>query len=103
MKKPCPDGMKVGVKYYGYAMINEFREIMFTPSQKGANEGRQVMVVSGDGWSVSTTRENIVIHVKTPRCDNMTDRLKNFLAIQDRILKVLMEYDLSNIQRNKKK
>ena len=95
MKREFTEAMKPGVKYQGYGMLNNFREFMFVPAQKGANEGRMTIVQQGEGWSVHTTRENIVVHIKMPRKNTRIERITQFLSLQQQVLDVLKEYDLS--------
>lgn len=104
MKQEFQETMKVGQKYAGYGVLNAFREFIFIPSQKGANEGRMKVVRQGEGWSVHSTRENIVIHIKFPRKEKALDRVSEFLRLQQQVLEVLKEYDLSlKSSKNSKK
>ena len=102
MKQEFEETMKVGVKYAGYGVINAFREFQFYPSQKGAREGRLKMVKQGEGWSVSTTRENIIVHIRLPRKDKALDRISEFLRLQNFVMQVLKDYDLSIKPKTKK-
>lgn len=95
MKQEFEDSMKVGQKYPGYGVLNAFREFIFIPSQKGANEGKMQLVRQGKAWTIHATRENIVIHVKIPRKDKPLERIQAFLQQQNEIVEVLKEYDLS--------
>lgn len=105
MKKEFADTMQPGIKYSGYGMLNAFREFMFIPSQKGANAGRMQIVRQGDGWSVHSTRDNIVIHFKLPRKSKPLERIADFLRLQQQVVSVLKEYDLSKkpTEKTKKK
>lgn len=102
MKQEFAESMKVGVKYSGYGIINAFREFQFIPTQKGANEGRMTLVKQGVGWSVHSTRDNIVVHIKLPRKDKVLERITEFLRLQQCVMQVLREYDLSVKPKNKK-
>lgn len=103
MKQEFTEAMQPGVKYAGYGFINAFREFCFLPQQKGKNEGRMKLIKQGEGWSVHSTNDNIVIHIKIPRKDKVIERVTSFLAAQTPILKVLREYDLSKKQSKTKK
>ena len=95
MKQEFQESMKVGVKYAGYGVLNAFREFIFVPSQKGANEGRMQIVRQGEGWSIHSTREHIVVHIKLPRKDKALERITEFLKLSQAVVAVLKEYDLS--------
>lgn len=95
MKKEFTDAMQPGVKYAGYAWVNCFHEFQFTPSQKGKNEGRMQIVKEGNCYTVHTTKENIVIHLKIPRMDKPLQRIAAFLDAQKEIIDILKDYDLS--------
>lgn len=95
MKQEFEDSMKPGVKYAGYGIINAFREFQFIPTQKGAREGRMQIVKQGEGWSVLSTRENIVVHIKLPRKEKPIERITEFLRLQQLVMQVLKDYDLS--------
>ena len=103
MKQEFLDAMKPGVKYPGYATLNSFREFLFVPAQKGANEGKMKLLREGLGWSVHTTRENIIIHLKIARKPTMMARMADFLRLQDEIMKILKDYDLSQTNNKKPK
>lgn len=103
MKQEFEDSMKPGVKYPGYATLNNYREFLFIPAQKGAREGKMKLLREGAGWSVHTTRDNIIIHMKVPRLPNRLDRIKKYLALQDEISKIFNEYDLGPTKPNKSK
>lgn len=94
MKQEFEEAMQPGVKYPGYAWVNKFHEFQFTPSQKGKNEGRMQIVREGNGYTVHTTRENIVIHIKIPRMDKPLERVAAFLKAQTEIIDILKDYDL---------
>lgn len=103
MKKEFTETMQPGIKYSGYGVLNAFREFMFIPSQKGANAGRMQIVRQGDGWSVHSTRDNIVIHFKLPRKNKPLERIAEFLRLQQQVVGVLKEYDLSKKTPEKSK
>lgn len=95
MKQEFEEAMKPGVKYPGYGWVNNFHEFQFTPSQKGKNEGRMKILTEGNGYTVHTTRDNIIIHVKIPRKESAIERVTEFLRVQQEVLEILREYDLS--------
>lgn len=103
MKQEFQDSMKPGVKYPGYATLNPYREFLFVPAQKGSREGRTKLVKEGKGWSVHSTNDNIIIHLRIPRLPKIMDRLLELFRLQDEIIQVFREYDLSKPQKNKKK
>lgn len=102
MKKEFTESMKEGVKYAGYGYINKFHEFQFIPAQKGKNEGKKNLVKEGEGWSVYTTEDNIILHMKVSRKSKPSETLSAYLEKQDNILRVLREYDLSKKLEQKK-
>lgn len=103
MKQEFQEAMQPGVKYQGYGIINAFREFQFIPTQKGANEGRMKIVKQGENWSVHSTRDNIIIHLKIPRMAKPIERITEFLKVQQQVMDILKEYDLSKETDKKSK
>ena len=103
MKKEFEETMKEGVKYPGYGYINKFHEFQFIPAQKGKNEGKKKLVKEGEGWSVYTTNDNIIVHMRVSRKEKASENLTAYLNKQDNVLGVLREYDLSKKQPSTKK
>lgn len=101
--KQIQDEMKPGVKYQGYGIINEFREFQFIPTQKGANEGRLKLVKQGGGWTLHTSADNIIIHLKFQRQKEQNAAVMKFLAIVQDVVTCLREYNLSKESKKKKK
>lgn len=101
--KQIQEEMKPGVKYQGYGIINEFGEFQFIPTQKGANEGRLKLVKQGGGWTLHTTADNIIIHLKFQRQNEQNAAIWKFLEIVKDVVSCLREYNLSKESKKKKK
>lgn len=68
--------------------MNEYGEFEFIPENTGAHRGRCRQVKSGEGFSISETRERIIIHMSIVK---QGDRLSNLLEYGRLINKVLEE------------
>lgn len=95
--------MQPGIKYAGYGILNAFHEFQFIPTEVGKNQGRLQIVKQGKGWSVHSTKENIIIHIKIERKDKPLERVNAFLSVYNELIQVLKDYDLSKKPSNKNK
>lgn len=85
--------MEVGKKYRGYAFLNEYGEIQFTPERKGANEGKRRLVKEGDGFVFAVTDRLAILHVTIKREDKI-EMLRKFTSIVTQLFLDLKDYDL---------
>lgn len=86
--------LEQGQKYLGYGYINMYGEFVFEPQQKGKNAGRSSLLREGDGWSVYTTKENIIVHMKIPRGANTLLRIMYLTRLMDKIIEIFRSYNL---------
>lgn len=85
--------LKQGVKYKGYGIINEYGEFEFIPEQKGSRNGWQKLVKQGDGWTFSSTKNSLVIHINLKREGDSLTRTAEFLKKTSPILNILRDYE----------
>lgn len=82
-----------GVRYKGYAMLNEFGQIQFDPENKGAHEGQKKIVVEKDNYSVSQTRKFVIFHFKLPIGGQVKDRMRALLDVMNDFINIIRTYD----------
>lgn len=85
--------LQAGVKYRGYGIINEYGEFEFIPEATGSRKGVQRIVKQGEGYSVSTTKERIIIHMNLPKVGRVS-LLKSFLKQVDNVLSIFRTYEI---------
>ena len=83
-----------GKRYRGYGFINEFKEFCFEPEDTGSRAGAIKQICCKDGISVSETRENLIIHIKMPKCSNILERLKEAARMYNSLTKIIQDYDI---------
>lgn len=86
--------MQQGVKYRGYGFINEFNEFQFVPEQTGSRAQQRKLVKEEDGFSVYKSAKSIIIHIRVDRPDNRNTLVAKFLAVTNRIIQVMTNYDI---------
>lgn len=84
--------MEVGVKYRGWATLNEYGQINFTPEQTGAQAGNKKLVVEGKGFSVYTTKKKVVVHLSLDRNADKMNIMSQFYNIVGHITEELRKY-----------
>lgn len=82
-----------GVRYKGYALINEYGQIEFDPEDKGAHEGRIKLVKSTDDYTVRESRKYVLLSIKIERKGEVIDRVQAFMKIVNNIISILRGYD----------
>ena len=85
--------MQQGVRYKGYATINEYGEIMFEPEQKGAHEGRIKEVCRDDELSVKTTERLIICNLKIEKGQSTLANIAKLCKIIDKLLTIFRTYE----------
>lgn len=86
--------MQQGVKYKGYAFINEFNEFQFTPEQTGSRSQQKKLVKEEDGFTVYKTTKSVIFHIRVDRADGRNKLVARFLEVTNRIMQVLTKYDI---------
>lgn len=84
--------MVPGVKYPGFGCLNEFGEFEFIPSQVGSRKGVVKLVKEEKDFTVSTTKNLVIVHLRIPRTRGLS-LLSSFLRSIDKVLLVLRSYD----------
>ena len=82
-----------GVRYKGYAVINEYGQIEFDPEDKGAHEGRIKLVKTTDDFTVRESQRYVLLSIKIERKGGIIDRVQSFMKVVNNIISVLKEYD----------
>lgn len=86
--------MVPGIKYRGYGVLNEFGEFEFIPENTGSRQGRKRLVKQGDNFSVSTTSNNLVIHMLVKRERERLKLVKEFMTVVNEVLMILRDYEV---------
>lgn len=84
--------MEVGVKYRGYGLINEFGQVVFTPEQKGANQGKKKLLCEGSGYTVYTTQKKVIVHFSCLKKKNKLELLSDFFNIMTKLQEIFKQY-----------
>lgn len=63
--------MEPGVKYRGYALLNEYGEIEFIPEDTGSRKGVVKMVCQTDQYKVSTTKNRVLVYLSINKCNGV--------------------------------
>lgn len=85
--------LEPGIKYAGYAWLNEYGEVHFEPAQKGSQAGREKLVTRGENYSVHTTKSNILFRLKISREGNLIQRMNNLMQVVNHLIDVIRKYD----------
>lgn len=85
--------LEVGKKYRGYAILNEFGEINFTPEQTGARLGERKIIFEGDNYTVTEAKHVVTLHISVGKQPTMQLVKEICLAFNDATSK-LMEYEI---------
>lgn len=84
--------LEPGVKYKGYAMLNEYGEIQFTPEQTGANKGKYSIVKETDDYSIAVTKKFIILRERVEK-KNGLPLIHDFLKTVNNIINDLRLYE----------
>lgn len=85
--------MEVGVKYRGWATLNDYGQIQFTPEQTGVHAGQKKLVTEGRGFSVYKTTKKVVIHMSVDREKSTMSLVMKFLNLFNEISMLLKNYE----------
>lgn len=84
--------LKPGEKLKGYGLLNEYGEFEFIPEKTGSRQGVVKLVKEGENFTISTTRQRILIHLRLERISGL-QLVKKFLEESTNILQILKDYD----------
>jgi len=82
-----------GKKYKGYAVLNEFGEINFTPAQVGSKPDQKKIVVEHDDYTIYETKNLIITSIRLPRELSMLKRISALLKLVDQLIIEFKKYD----------
>ncbi len=72
--------MEPGVRYRGYASINEFGEISFTPEQKGSRPSNLSIVYRDEHITLYESKFLFKVSVQVPKSNDMLTAIVNRLT-----------------------
>jgi len=81
-----------GVKYKGYAMLNDYGEIQFTPEQTGVNKGKYSIVKETDEYSIAVTKKYIILRERVDK-QNGLPLIHDFMKTVNNIINDLRQYE----------
>lgn len=83
----------VGVKVRGWGLLNEYGQFDFTPEQTGVRQGKVKKVAEGDNYSISETKDRVIIHCSFKKKETNIENVVEYTKIFDLILNILRNYD----------
>ena len=87
--------MVVGKEYKGYAWRNEYGEFFFRPAAEGSRAGRIKKICSDDDYTLSTTRDNVFIHIRLGKStQGAIAYIRALGKIVDKLIKVFYKYEI---------
>lgn len=85
--------LEPGKKYKGYAMLNEYGELQFTPSQIGSKPDQKKIVKEGDDYTIYSTKNFVIASIRLPRGLEFMQRISALMSIIDKLIKDFKKYD----------
>lgn len=85
--------LEPGKKYKGYAVLNEYGEINFTPSQIGSKPDLKKIVKEDDDYTIYSTKNYVIASIKLSRDLNFMKRISALMAIIDKLIQDFKHYD----------
>lgn len=82
-----------GKKYKGYAVLNEYGEINFTPAQIGSKPDQKKIVVEHEEYTIYETKNYIISSVKLSRDLPLLKKISTLLQIIDKLIADFKRYD----------
>lgn len=82
-----------GKKYKGYAVLNEYGEINFTPAQVGSKPDQKKIVVEHEDYTIYETKNLIISSIRLPRELSMLKRVSALLKTVDQLIIEFKKYD----------
>lgn len=84
--------MPVGQKVKGYGLLNEYGEFDFIPEQKGAREGEVKLIKRGDGFTLSSSKNCLIVHVRITK-GNRLEVIKEFCENVKQLMDCFNNYE----------
>lgn len=85
--------LEPGKKYKGYAVLNEYGEINFTPSQVGSKPDLRKVVKEEEDYTIYETKNLIIASVRLKRELTFMQRITALMKIIDKLLHDFRNYD----------
>lgn len=85
--------LEPGKKYKGYAVLNEYGEIQFTPSQIGSKPDQKKVVKEDDNYTIYSTKNFVIASIRLPRELQFMQRISALMTIIDKLIKDFKKYD----------
>ena len=85
--------LEPGKKYKAYAVLNEYGEIQFTPSQIGSKPDQKKIVKEGDDYTIYSTKNFVIASIRLPRELEFMKRIYALMSIIDKLVKDFKKYD----------
>lgn len=85
--------LEPGKKYKGYAVLNEYGEIQFTPSQIGSKPDQKRVVKEDDDYTIYSTKNFVIASIRLPRPLGFMQRISLLMSIIDKLIKDFKKYD----------
>lgn len=85
--------LEPGKKYKGYAVLNEYGEINFTPSQIGSKPDQKKIVKEADEYTIYSTKNYVIASIKLSRELPFMKRISALMSIIDKLIQDFKHYD----------
>lgn len=82
-----------GKKYKGYAVLNEYGEINFTPAQVGSKPDQKKIVVERDEYTIYETKNYVISSLRLSRDLPLLKKISTLLQIIDSLIADFKRYD----------
>lgn len=86
--------MVVGKEYKGYAWRNEYGEFFFRPYAEGSRAGRVKKICEGPNYSVSTTSESVIVHMRLKKVEGRSYYVQALGNILNELINVFLKYEI---------
>lgn len=85
--------LEPGKKYRGVAVVNEYGEINFTPTQEGSRPDQKRIVKEDDDYTIYETKNLIITSLRLKRDLPFMQRISVLMVIVDKLLHDFKRYD----------
>lgn len=86
--------LPVGEKVRGYGLLNEYGEFEFIPEQTGTRKGKVKQVCQTDFFTLSETRQKVIIHVSFEKGVTKQANLLILAKIINQLLMTFKKYEI---------
>lgn len=85
--------LEPGIKYKGYAVLNEFGEINFTPSQVGSRPDSKKIIVEESDHTIYNTKNWILVSLRIKKDLPYVKRITALMEVVDNVMKNFRKYE----------